>query len=80
MDITYETNYDETHYTFYSLNIGDVFEVEKDSGNSVFVKTNCDNAFDLVYHKLVPITNGLSVHKLDAELIIHERAKGTGIY
>ena len=80
MDINYETNRDETHYTFYSLDIGDVFEIEKDSGNSIFVKTNCDNAFDLVYNKLIPITNGISVHKLNAELIIHERAKGTGIY
>lgn len=80
MDITFETNRDETRYTFYSLNVGDVFEVEKDSGGSVFVKVSIDNAFDLVYNKLIPITSGHSVHKLDAELIIHERAKGTGIY
>lgn len=80
MNITYETNRDETRYTFYSLDTGDVFKLEEDGGNSVFVKINCEKAFDLVYNKLITITNGCSVHKLNAELIIHERAKGTGIY
>ena len=78
MIITHETNRDETHCTFYSLNVGDVFELE----DSIFVKINCDSAFDLIYNELITITNGCSgsVHKLNAELIIHERVKGTGIY
>ena len=80
MDITYETNRDEMHYTFYSLDVGDVFKLEEDNGDFIYIKINCDNAFDLMYNKLIPMTGGRSVHKLNVELIIHERAKGTGIY
>ena len=80
MNITYETNRDETLYTFYALNVGDVFKLAEDGGDSVFIKIDCHNAFDLTYNKLITITNGYNVHKLNAELIIHERAKGTGIY
>lgn len=80
MNINYETNRDETHYTFYALDIGDVFVFEEDDEDSVFVKINCEQAFDLVYNKIIIMPNGCSVHKLNAELIIHERAKGTGIY
>ena len=82
MVITYETNRDETHYTFYALDMSDIFKLEKDGGDSIFVKINCHDAFDLVYNKLVDMTSasGTYTHKLNAELIIHERAKGTGIY
>lgn len=80
MIITYETNRDETRYTFYSLDIGDVFTLEEDGGDSIFVKISCEDAFDLVFNKLITVTNGCNVHQLNAELIIHERAKGTGIY
>ena len=80
MVINYETNGDEMHYTFYSLNVGDVFQLEEDNGDFIYIKINCDKAFDLMYNKLIPMTSGRSVHKLNAELIIHERAKGLGIY
>jgi hypothetical protein len=79
MNITHETNRDETRYTFYSLDTGDVFKLEED-GNSIYIKIDCHNAFDLIYNKCIPMTGGYSTHKLNAELIIHERAKGTGIY
>ena len=32
MNITYETNRDETRYTFYALDMGDVFSFEEDGG------------------------------------------------
>lgn len=80
MDITYETNRDETHHTFYALNVGDVFKLAKDGGDSIFIKVDCHNAFDLTYNKLIPMTGGCDTHKLNTELIIHERAKGLGIY
>jgi hypothetical protein len=80
MDITYEINRDETHYTFYSLDTGDVFKLEENSGDSIFIKIDCHNAFDLIYNKLIPMTGGCNTHKLNTELIIHERAKGMGIY
>ena len=37
MVINYETNRDETRYTFYALNMGDVFVFEEDGGDSIFV-------------------------------------------
>ena len=78
MKVTFETNRDNTRYTFYSLEIGSVFTIDK--GVIIGIKTAHDSAFDLIGNKPVDIISGTTVHKLDAELIIHERAEGTGIY
>ena len=80
MKITYETNRDNTLCTFYSLEVGKIFKIEKSESNDVYLKYDYDKAFNLTDNTTHTFVNGMYVHKLDAELIIHERVEGTGIY
>lgn len=80
MKVTFETNADRRYCTFYSLAIGSIFTIDNDESGIIGIKTEYNTAFDLAHDKPINILSGIVVHKLDAELIIHERVQGTKVY